>query len=224
MKLVGIDVWKETNSENQELSTKRNKTHIQNRLPMQKWAFYIVIATLLFIGGGSATGAEISGIEQLIGLRIPPKILGSKQGDLPGWNTLGGSILSSNGNTILIERGYIKDEGGFVLIQVDRDMTRTVIDGRRLPINLLRYQLQNGKLAWRKNAINRYGIERCEKKGDVGVYVGLMKPEHGKEGCLHYSRQVKMAWRLNEKTTKLDDVSPVGVYCFYPDAEDECSK
>lgn len=167
-------------------------------------------------------GAEMSSIEQLIGLRIPPKVLGSKQGDLPGWNSSGGSILSSDGPTIIYENGYINDEGGFVLIQLDKDMTRTVIDGRRIPINLLRYQLRNGKLTSRKDAAKKYTVTPCEKKNDDGVYIGLMKPEHGKEGCLHYSKQVKMAWRLNEKTKKLDDVSPVGVYCFFPNAEDEC--
>ncbi|MBU0480149.1 MAG: hypothetical protein KKG47_03490 [Proteobacteria bacterium] len=188
----------------------------------------LAVAVLLTVPHtGNAERGEGSEIMALIGMRVPPVEPFKKQGDISGWQDLGGFIVIVEGgkdSTLLpvIENGYTANEGGFVLKQVDKDMTVTVLDARALPQSLLSYDLKDGKHAWRKDPYKRYSVFPCRKSGSEGAFVGLMRPEPGKESCLHNSGQVIRVWRLDEKKRKLEEVSTVGVSCFFMEGEDDC--
>lgn len=186
------------------------------------WGVFLAAMIITLPSLVLAADKDESEIMSLIGLKIAPTPNG-KQGDIAGWHSLSGSSVSSSTCSVYLENGYMRNEGGFILVQLDKDMTRTVRDGRVVSKDLLRYELKNEKLAWRKDAVKKYGVENCEKAGEKDAVIGLMRPERGKEGCLHYSKQVKMAWRVNAKTCKLEEIPSNGVVCFFPDAEDECS-
>ena len=185
-------------------------------------AVTIAIASLAFPDSGYAEDKIKSELMALVGMKIPPAIPYKKQGEIPGWHSHGSIHVGSNAIPIYGENGYIGNEGGFVLIYFDNEMTRTVVDARVLPLNLLRFDLKDGKRVWRKDANKRFSVESCKKTGSEDAIIGLMSPERGKEGCLHYSWQVKMAWRVNVATSKLEEISPKGLSCFFPNGEDEC--
>jgi len=155
----------------------------------------------------------------LIGMRVPPEVPFKKSGKIPGWHSKGGSLYG-----VLMENGYIGNEAGFIIASLEKDKTKIVLDARSLPMDLLRFELKDGEVIYKKSATKLYGVELCKKNesNTEDIYFGLMRPENNKEGCLHYSRDVIKAWRVNPITNKLEDISPDGVSCFYPNAEDEC--
>lgn len=186
----------------------------------------VMFELLAFSASSYAEVSNKSKLMALINMKIPPAVPGMKRGKLLGWISSGGIGLSPNDPALLfldVDEGFIGNEGGVILVSVDEDRTSTVLDARELPLGLLRYELKDGKRISRKDAFKQYSIQRCDKTGTTDLIVGLMRPEPGKEGCLHNSRIVKMAWRVNAKARHLEDISPDGVVCFFPDAEDECN-
>jgi hypothetical protein len=190
---------------------------------MKKIILVLVLLFALPLAGHAENKGE-SKLMALVGMRIPPVVPYKKQGKIPRLNVLRGFLLISNDSTLDpgIVFGYIGNEGGFVLDHREKDLTRTVLDARVLPLDLLRFDLKGGKHVWRKDDMKKYSVFSCEKTGIKEAIIGLMRPEQGKEGCQHDSRQVKMAWRVNEKTRKLEEISPKGIVCFFTDAEDIC--
>lgn len=185
-----------------------------------------MITTLVFSALSYAEVNNKSHLMALIGMKISPAVPDKKRGDIPGWISSGGFGSTTNDPELYflgVDEGFIGNEGGVMLVRVDKDMTATILDARELPLGLLRYEMKNGKRISRKDAFRQYSVQRCEKAGTTGLIIGLMRPEHGKEGCLHNSRIVKMAWRVNIKSRDLEDIPPDDVMCFFPDAEYECN-
>jgi len=201
---------------------------------IQCWMFVVLILLTIIsnqtnadttrdsIASGSTDYKIKSDLMALVGMKIPPAIPYKKQGKIPGWFSQGSIYIGSSTIKVYGENGYIGNEGGLVLIYLDNDKTRTIVDARVLPLDLLRFNIKDGKRIWHKDAKERFSVESCKKPGSEDAIIGLMRPEHGKEGCLHYSKQVKMAWRVNGSTGKLEEISPKGLSCFFPNGEDEC--
>lgn len=195
---------------------------IAEKLSLSLIAIATLMTSLIYPSSCYAEEQVKSEIMALVGMKVPPVLPFKKQAEIPGWNSLGSFHVGSSSIRVYGENGFTGNEGGFVLIHLDSDMTRTVIDARAVPLELLGFNLVDGKLNWRKNANKKFSVESCKKAGVEAAIIGLMQPEHGKEGCLHYSRKVKMAWCVNGETGKLETISPEGVSCFFPNGEDEC--
>lgn len=191
--------------------------------------FVIALMTLLLGPMPSACLAQdrqgTAGIFSLVGMQIRPAIPGKKQGDIPAWNSISGRLLSSASNdsryNIVVEEGYVDSEGGFIVINLDIDLTQRILDAKVIPKELRQYDVVHGKAIWNRNAANRFRLSSCELPDGRGV-IGIMRPEVGKSGCMHWSRRVKRAWQFNETTAKLQEILPTGIRCYHSDAEDEC--
>ena len=190
----------------------------------EKYHYIIMLlaAVLLFPNLSYAEGNGKSEIMALVGMRIPPVVPGKSGGDIPRLQSMGSSLLIGLGPPIFgMEEGFINKESGFIVVKFESDLTTTILDGRTVPQALMSYKVVDGKGDFSEKRIRKYRITPCEVEATGERVIGLMRPEHGKEDCGHWSRQVKKAWRLNTQSEKLEDISPKGILC-YRGSESEC--
>lgn len=182
--------------------------------------FVFVLVIILFSETGYAEEGGKSEISSLIGVRIPPVIQGKKSGRLLGWHGLNHlSIDNANKLSLSVEDGYTENEFGFVVLAMGKDLTLSIIDAKEIPVSLRRYNVSDGKAIEQMFYKKIYDVANCKKANANYPIIGLMHPERN---CLHYSKLVKIAWRVNEDTEKLEEIPTKGVRCFFPNAEDDC--
>lgn len=190
----------------------------------------IAVAFVLLVGWGLVPHAGLSaemqqssvGIKSLIGMRITPIVPKKEAGRIPRLQSMGSYSLLKIGPILYgLEEGFIGKESGFVVDRIEPDLTYVILDGRTVSQELMSYAIVGGKGVFSEKRIKKYRITPCELEKTGEPVIGLMRPETGKEGCEHWSRQVKEAWRLNTKTEKLEDISPKGIRCYYG-AESGC--
>ncbi len=140
---------------------------------------------------------------------------------MKSWASPNASLLEIRSLRYGLEEGFIGKESGFVVDRIEPDLTYIILDGRTVPQELMSYAIVDGKGVFSEKRIQKHRITPCELEKTGEPVIGLMRPEVGKEGCEHWSRQVKEAWRLNAQSEKLEDISPKGVRCYYG-AESGC--
>jgi hypothetical protein len=170
--------------------------------------------TLLLVDAQAADGALPPEVKVLIGMKIPPKAPG-RQGDVPGWLDLDGQgIVNSIGFSILQ-----KDKVTILAIDsVDpKDQTRTILDVRMIPGNLLNRYMKDGQVQLKTNDMQLYRITTACLRGgspdEDGVLMGMWRYEPGTRSCGGPSNLIKKAWLLNSESGKLTDISTEGVTC-----------
>lgn len=182
---------------------------------------------LLFsVNSQAADDAIPAEIKALIGNKIfakTPKTVG----DVPDWKITGGgtlvgtSIVETNLGYELRHKGNINI---FWIDTIDSDYNRTILDVRVLPQSLLFYDIKDDKIIPKKNWRHLYMFQHsCQKdSSEKQVIVALIRPEQGKDNCVHWTSQVKLAWSIDSKTGRISEISPKGISCHYDDAEDAC--
>lgn len=190
---------------------------------------FVLLAAGIALLTGNAQAADEAlppEVKALIGMKIPAKAPG-RTGDIPEWKTIVGGVLGSKPNDIQemgLEELYRDGISIFVIDLMDkRDRSRTVLDARLLPRQLLSYEIKNGKIVMKRNSSQLYSLVMgCERNRSEETIVGLMRPEPGKGNCTHNSKQVKRAWLIDPQTGRITDISPQDVSCPRVDAEYSC--
>ena len=63
--------------------------------------------------------------------------------------------------------------------------------------------------------------ENCRSsEEDERMIFGLVKPEKGKETCSHFSKRVKLAWKIDRESGKITPMPTQGLQCFYLTMDD----
>ncbi|MBU1214990.1 MAG: hypothetical protein KKF58_05800 [Gammaproteobacteria bacterium] len=182
----------------------------------------LLVTALVVVGGFvmSAGNAQCADeplppeVKKLIGMRIP-----AKAGDVvPGWKVMGAGIFgvkTGAGQELGYELLYQQDISILVTDELDSDHSRTIIDARILPRQLLTYKVEGGKAVRKKNANRMYFVEHgCKSENYEAVVVGLVRSENSKIGCEHWSSQVKRAWSIDVDSGRISEISPRGVSCL----------
>lgn len=170
--------------------------------------------SFILVNAQAADGVLSPEVKVLIGMKIPPKAPG-RSGDVPGWldldsqgiaNSIGFSILQKDSVTIL------------AIDSVDpNDQTRTILDVRTIPGNLLNRYMKDGQVQLKKNDMQLYRITTACLRGgspdDEGVLIGMWRYKPGTKNCADSSNLIKKAWLLNSESGKLTDVSPEDITC-----------
>lgn len=161
-----------------------------------------------------------SEVKALIGMKLPPKVAGMKQAEIPGFIEVNGAVLADSGEKNISVLAYSEGvlDGEWAVFFVERiynpDRTKEVLDARILPANLLDWRLVNGKPMENNGQYRLSG--RCHANGeDTRVILGLIKPERGKEDCGHFSRRIKQAWEMDLKSSCLVPIAIQGLKCEY---------
>jgi hypothetical protein len=212
------------------VQSERNEQKIANKHGPS--TFVIQLIALWFIAAIPTSWAGNNNppeVDALIGIRLKWfHILGSgKNEEIPGWSVKRGTDLSISPQpkqSIGVEEIY-QGNGSFAFV-VDlfdsANRLRTILDAQVLPRQLLGYTVKKGKIVWKKNTHQMYHFEpMCERLIHETV-VGLMRPETGKEDCTHKSKQILRAWKINEQSGQITEISPQGVSCYWGHTEYDC--
>lgn len=182
-------------------------------------------------------------VQALIGMKIPPrtkmvrvtnKQTGETQemekmapGVIPGFTDVGGEMLaySKDSYAIGLKEGFIHKIPVFVVDRLDyKNFNLKIVDAQALPPELLEWRLVAGKIDY---VSGRYRLSAdCEfkdKTKDVSRYVrllGLVKPEKGKTDCAHNSDQVKQAWGIDGRNSRIESIPTEGLKCAYITMDD----
>lgn len=158
-------------------------------------------------------------VRTLIGMKLPPKIVGMKQAGIPGFSRVNGALLVDSGektdSVLAYSEGLFEGKWSiFFLERIYPDMSIEILDAQVLPANLLDWRLVNGKP---EGNSGRFRLsERCRANDkDERIILGLVKPEHGKEDCAHFSKRVKQAWQMDMKSGCLTPIATSGLKCEY---------
>lgn len=159
-------------------------------------------------------------VRALIGMKLPPKGVNMAPASIPRFFEVNGALLVDSGEKADSVLAYAEGlfEGKWPIFLLERiyhpDRTMEILDARVLPANLLDWRLVNGKPE--RNSGHFRLSERCRVNDkDERVILGLVKPEHGKEYCAHFSKRVKQAWHMDMKSGCLAPIATQGLQCEY---------
>lgn len=168
----------------------------------------------------------LTGYAQAADEPLPPevkKLIGAKiafdperGGKVPGWNMLG-SYSFAGIEELGIEEMYNENMSIFAVISINKaGSSKMILDAKILPQQALSYSIKNGNIIPRKNRNALYLNNSCKRTASE-LIVGLMRPEPEMEkgNCTHWSKDVKRAWNIDQKTGRLTEISPQGVSCYW---------
>lgn len=165
-------------------------------------------------------------VKMLIGIHIKS----NKQGEFGRvenwktrrWTTL--NIFPKPNLSMGVEELYRDNTSIFVVELMNKaDWSMTLLDVRVLPRHMLNYDVKNGTIVWSKNS-RAYRFESMCYRKPKETIVAIMRPERGKEDCTHTTRQVKRAWKIDQETGHISEISAHGVSCAYMESEYSCNR
>lgn len=162
-------------------------------------------------------------VDALVGTTIPARSA-SRTGDLNGWHERGGTLLGHSELGLGLSEYYRDGQAIFIITRTDSKLNKTILDVRKLPMNIMDHKIVGNKLVFLKNAVNRYGLAHycASNKETEAIVIGLAKPEKRFKDCSHRTRQIYTAWIVDTTTGKLKTINPKGVTCLLSDFEDSC--
>lgn len=181
----------------------------------------LAVAGGLAMLAGNARGAEVAmppEVKALIGMKLPPKIVGRTPADIPGFYQMSGALIwteEKQGNALTYDEGVVGDKWPvFIVGRISSDKSAEILDAQMLPANLIEWRLDNGN---RKYLEGRYRFSvNCKiKEKDTRIILGLVKPEKGKSDCAHFSSRVKLAWQVDRQSGRITPMPTKGMKCEY---------
>lgn len=164
-------------------------------------------------GADNAMPPEVS---SLIGMKLPPKVVGKKTADIPNFIRLGGALISEElGNSLAYDEGIVGEKWPIFFIErIYGDRTTVILDSQMLPANLMEWQFIGGQFTFLKD---RFKLsDRCKGEGeDSRLIFGLVKAEKGKSDCGHISKRVKQAWKIDRQSGQITPMSAQGLQCYF---------
>ncbi len=187
-----------------------------------------LMALLLFIAsGGMVLAADNAAIQdeplppevkKLIGMKLQPKVVGRVPAHIPGFYEVTGALLGQDErheNELAYGEGVVANKWAvFIVERFLADKSVEILDAQMLPENLIEWRIDEGN---RKYLEGRYRFSvncHTEEKASHHIF-GLVKTEKGKSDCAHFSKQVKLAWRVDRQSGRITPTSSKGMRCEY---------
>jgi hypothetical protein len=186
-----------------------------------------LIAALLLITSGTVVlagdaaipdGSLPPEVKKLIGMKIPPKVMGKRGGDIPNFIRFGGGMLNKQiGNEtpraeLIYEEGLVVEKWPvFVVYASHADKTRDILDAQLLPKNLINWRYANGKIEWLESSDRLiFSIDCQYANGDGRIIFGLEDPKFEREGM---STRIERAWEVDPQSGHIKSIPTQGITC-----------
>ena len=159
-------------------------------------------------------------VKALIGKKLPPKVSGMKQAEIPKFIDVGGALLVDSGEAVTTVLAYSEGvfAGKWTVFFMERtyqpSQEKEILDARMLPANLLDWRLKNDIPEGNSGQYKLSGRCRINDK-DERVILGLVRPERGKSDCAHFSKRIKQAWQMDMKLGCLIPIATKDLQCEY---------
>ena len=190
-------------------------------------SFIFILFTV--VGGmgvlaGNAQAADAAmppEVKALIGMKLPPLVVGKAAASIPNFISHGGSLLDEqSGEMLAYNEGIV---GGkwpvFVVQRINKERYLEVLDAQLLPADLLDWRFVDGEFKNNSDHFKfvkgRYSLSQSCQPDEGQIIFGLIKPENGKETCEHDTSRVKRAWNINRQNGKISSKSTKGLSCHY---------
>ncbi len=194
-------------------------THKSNRLCFTRFAPFARYRLLalaftggIILAGGSGHAAEMEAslppeVKALIGLKVPPEVVGKKPPRIPNFIHHGSAVLGGVGKNFPgCHPGYAEGVVGarwpvFYVECIYPDKSVEILDVQMLPENLLEWRFEGGKFQYTKDRFRLSEVCRTNE-ADTRRIFGLVKPEEGKADCAHFSKRVERAWLIDKRSNE----------------------
>lgn len=186
----------------------------------------LIFALLAVVGGlamlaGNAQGAEEhlpSEVQALVGMKIPPEIVGKSGSPIPKFIRFGGGMLNRKiGNEtpraeLIYEEGIVDEKWPvFIVYASHADKTREILDAQLLPKKLINWRYEDGKIRWLEKEDRLIFSIWCQyAKGDGRIIFGLEDPKFEHEGM---STRIERAWEIDQQSGHIKSISTQGITC-----------
>ncbi len=190
-----------------------------------------LIALLLLIAGGAVVLAGDAPIQdeplppevkKLIGMKIPPKVVGRDPSELPNFIGVSGSMLNRKLDNSQADAEIIYEEGVFnrkwavfFVYASHTDKTREILDARMLPEKLLNWRYRNGKITRLEEGDFLIFSGHCyyndnDPSTNNRIVFGLEDPKFEHDG---YTTRIERAWEIDQQTGRIKSISATGIAC-----------
>lgn len=186
-----------------------------------------LIAVLLLIASGAVVLAGDAPIQdeplppevkKLIGMKIPPKIIGKSGAPIPKFLSFGGGMLNrqigdaASWAELIYEEGTVEEKwAAFIVYASHADKSRVILDARLLPRELINWRFENGKIKWLENEEKLIFSIFCHHGGgNDRIIFGLEDPKYERDG---YSTRIERAWEVDPQTGRIKSIPTQGIIC-----------
>jgi hypothetical protein len=157
-------------------------------------------------------------VEVLIGMRIPPKIVGKRGGDIPNFVLFGGGMLNKQIGNEMPRAELVFDEGivsekwpVFIVSASHTDRTLEILDVRLLPKKLISWRYANGKIKGAgKGDHFIFSTDCLYAKGDGRIIFGLEDPTVEHKG---FSTRIERAWEIDQQSGHIKTIPTRNITC-----------
>jgi hypothetical protein len=175
----------------------------------------LVIVTGNTLAADNALPPEV---QKLIGMKIPPKVMGKSGGDIPNFILFSGGMLNKKiGNetpraNLIYEEGLVAEKWPvFVVYASHADKTRDILDAQLLPNKLINWRYANGKIKRLENGDRLiFSIDCQYENGDGRIIFGLEDPKVEREGM---STRIERAWEVDPQSGHIKSISTQNISC-----------
>jgi hypothetical protein len=188
-----------------------------------------LLVTSLFVVGGmvmSIGNAQCADeplppeVKKLIGMEIPSFEAGGR-GGLPGWVYAGSTLLRDK--SFGVEYWDREEQSIFLVSKLDTSGKHLmVLDAKVLPRDWLTFSIKNGETKMKKQWWKFYAPTSACERNSGEVIVGLVRPVRGRHDCSHKTKQIKRAWKIDEQSGHISEISSQGISCNYMGGEYSC--
>lgn len=157
-------------------------------------------------------------VRKLIGMKIPPKVVGREPSELPKFIPFSSGMLNRKlgDESHRAELGY--DEGVvdkkwpvFIVSVIHSDKTIEILDARLLPKNKVNWRYTNGKIEpLEKGSFYIFSAYCLHGKGDGRIVFGLEDPKVERKG---FSTRIERAWEIDQQSGHIKSISTRNITC-----------
>lgn len=153
------------------------------------------------------------------GMEIPALVPSQKGNSIPAWSGLGEGFLRKAGEASYGWEIVTRDQVDCMVLDLMRpDRSRVIKDS----VNITRFHRNPGAPSTQLSYC--YPLQsggRIDRNVD-GFILAFTLPEKGLEGCTHYSRRIRGAWRIDYDEERFVPVSTNGLICDRPESGYGC--
>ena len=181
---------------------------------------WICLSLLVIVTGNTlaADDALPPEVQNLIGMKIPPKVVGKSGAPIPNFIRFSGGMLNKQiGNEapraeLIYEEGLVAEKWPvFVVYASHADKTRDILDAQLLPKKLINWRYVNGKIDRLKNSDRLiFSIDCQYANGDGRIIFGLEDPAAERDGM---STRIERAWEVDPQNGHINSISTQNISC-----------
>lgn len=190
------------------------------KMTMRGFILFIAVGgmALLACKAQGADEALPPQVKALIGLKIPPEIVGQSGGAIPKFTLFGGGMLNRQIGNETPRAELIYDEGlvekkwpVFIVYASHADKTIEILDAQLLPKKRINWRYVDGKIKRLEKGNFLVFSTGCQyAKGDGRIIFGLEDPKVEHEGM---STRISQAWEINSLSGRIKSISTQNISC-----------